>query len=275
MKKQIIQTKGIQRELAQVHDRGALLEKYEEFQDLYGNVVKSTSDSYKYYIEQFLDWIDFDNSPERLSQLDFQAIQEFTVAFAKTHNYRKGMHCSLRSFLRFCYIESHLGMDLSESVPSVQERKLASVPFIIDEDSLTKLFESIDRNDITGKRDTSILKMMLTYGVREIQVRQLKLEDLFWHQGRVLFRSVKGGLAVEQPLVPEVSNALQDYLLNARPESSDYREVFLTVVPPFRPLAEGSMSDMVTRRLIRAKIQRPPMPARVLTCFAIHLHQDF
>ena len=148
-------------------------------------------------------------------------------------------------------------MDLSASIPSVRKRKLASVPFIIDEESLEKLFESIDRSDPVGKRDYAMIKMMATFGVRGVQTRQLKLENLFWSQGRILFQPVKGGLAVEQPLIGEVSKPLIDYLLNARPGSGDYREVFLTVLPPFRPLSQKALSIMVARRLQRAKIQIP------------------
>ena len=148
-------------------------------------------------------------------------------------------------------------MDLSVSVPPVRKRKLASVPFIIDEESLKKLFESIDRSTLAGKRDYAILKMMATYGVRGIQIRRLQLEDLFWRQGRIVFQPTKGGLTVEEPLVPEVSEPLVDYLQNARPESED-REVFLTNLPPFRRLAHSeALSLMVARRLMRAKIQVP------------------
>ena len=148
-------------------------------------------------------------------------------------------------------------MDLSASIPSVPKRKLARVPFILDDESLDKLFESIDRTRLVGKREYAILKMMATYGVRGIQVRRLKLEDLFWRQDKILFKAAKGGMAVEQPLVPEVSKPLLDYLLNARPKSRRYRKVFLTTLPPFKPLAQVTMTTMVARRLKRAKIHVP------------------
>ena len=246
---------GNQQEPTPLHDRSALMEKYVAFKTQYGNLADSTLVEYKLHINQFFDWVDLDNSPERLNQLDFQAIQEFVIEYAKTHNSRGSMHYSLRSFLNFFHIEGYSAIDLSGSVPSVRKRKLTSVPFIIDENNLDQLFKSIDRNDMAGKRDISILEMLSTYGVRGIQVRQLKLDDLFWHQGRILFRPAKGGFAIEQPLIPEVADVLQDYLLNARPKSTEHREVFLTVVRPFKPLTKACLSVMVARRLIGAEIQ--------------------
>ncbi len=258
MKKRKTSQEGNQGEPIQVHDREALIEEYVAFRKLYGSLADSTLKQYKFHLNQFFDWLDFDNSPERLGRLDFQALQQFVVAYAKTHSSQEGMHCALRSLLTFCCIEGYLPMDLSASIPSVRKRRLARVPFIIDEESLERLFESIDRSKPAGKRDYAILMMMATYGVRGVQVRRLKLEDLFWRQARILFQPVKGGLAVEQPLVAEVSDPLLDYLLNARPESGNYREVFLTNLPPIRPLAHSeALSNMVARRLQRAQIQVP------------------
>lgn len=248
------------REPIQVHDRGALMREYVEFKKLYGSLEDATLDKYKIHLGRFFDWLDLENSPEGLGKLDFQALQKFVLAYGETHECgsRQNMHCSLRSFLAFCHIAGHLPMDLSASIPSVPKRKLARVPFILDDESLDKLFESIDRTRLVGKREYAILKMMATYGVRGIQVRRLKLEDLFWRQDKILFKAAKGGMAVEQPLVPEVSNPLLDYLLNARPKDSNCREVFLTILPPYRWLAHRNiLTDMVARRLRKAKIEMP------------------
>jgi integrase/recombinase XerD len=246
-----------QGESIQTHDRGALIEEYVGFKKQNTSLVDSTLEEHKRYLNQFFDWLDLDNSFEQLSQLNFYTLQKFVVEYGKTSHSQEKMHTSLRSFLIFCHIEDHLPMDLSASIQPIRKSKRVSVPFIIDNDSLDKLLESIDRSDTVGKRDAAILEILLTYGVRGAQIRRLKLEDLFWYQSRIFFRPCKGGLAVEEPLVPEVSNALQDYLLNVRPKSTDYREVFLTIPLPFRPLTNCALSCMVDRRLQKAKIQIP------------------
>ncbi len=149
-------------------------------------------------------------------------------------------------------------MDHRASIPAVIKRELANVPFILDDQSLAKLFSSIDRTSVAGKRDYAMLKLMEIYGIRGIQLRLLKLEDIFWRQNRILFPPAKGGMAVEQPLLAQAGDPLLDYLQGGRPQSTGHPEVFLTIMSPFRPLADaGPLTGMVARRLQRAGIQLP------------------
>ena len=74
MRKRKTHQERTQQKPTAVHDRRALMEKYVAFKTQYGNLADSTMVEYKLHINQFFDWVDLDNSPERLNQLDFQAI---------------------------------------------------------------------------------------------------------------------------------------------------------------------------------------------------------
>jgi integrase/recombinase XerD len=83
------------------------------------------------------------------------------------------------------------------------------------------------------------------------------LQDISWQASKILIQPAKKGKAVEQPLLPVVGNALVAYLKNGRPQTTSHQEVFLTTLSPWKPLAQTTMTEMVTRRLKRAGVQVP------------------
>jgi integrase len=168
------------------------------------------------------------------------------------------MQYSLRCFLRFCYIQEYVSSDLSSAVPVFRSPRLSSVPKAIDDDTVRQLLNSIDTKTAIGLRDLAILRLLITYGVRSIQVRKLRLEDIRWADNRIHFRAVKKGKEINQHLTPEVGNSLLSYIREARPNSVPHVEVFLISRPPFHPIkAASSIRSMIAERLRRIGAQLP------------------
>ena len=80
-----------------------------------------------------------------------------------------------------------------------------------------RLLRSIDRSQAIGKRDYAMLQMLSTYGVRGVQVRKLRLDDIQWAENRIVFMPAKGGKRIIQHLSATVGNSLLDYLREGRP----------------------------------------------------------
>jgi integrase len=107
----------------------------------------------------------------------------------------------------------------------------------------------IDRSTAEGKRDSAIICLLAVYGVRGVQIRCLRLDDIDWRNERIHFPAAKGGRPIEQHLLAEAGNLLAEYVRHARPES-ECSEVFLTLHEPFCPLPCASyLSGMVKRRI--------------------------
>ena len=188
------------------------------------------------------------------------SVQRFMFEYAE--GYGPGsvrwMQSSLRAFLRFCYHRGYVGSDLSVAVPIFRAWRLSKVPRAIDEETIRQLLESIDPSSPIGLRDLAIVRLLATYGVRGIQVLQLRLEDIDWAGNRIQFRAVKGGRTIIQHLTPEVGNGLLEYIRNGRPNDSPYAEVFLTVVTPYRPFKSSrSLSAIIANHLKRIDAQLP------------------
>lgn len=180
-----------------------------------------------------------------------EAISGFLMEYAKSNSSGsiRWMQVSLRSFLRFSHRSSLVGRDLAVLVPVQSIRRLGTVPRSLPDECIARLRCDIDRSTAEGMRDSAIICLLATYGVRGIQIRRLRLDDIDWRCDRIHFPAAKGGRPIEQHLVAEAGNLLSEYVRRDRPESG-HPEVFLTLHEPFSPLPCASyLSSLVKRRI--------------------------
>lgn len=79
-------------------------------------------------------------------------------------------------------------------------------------DELEKLLTTSDCSTLQGRRDYAVLMVLITYGVRAGQLVSLRLEDVHWREGTIVFPAVKDGRSIKDPLTPAVGRALATYL---------------------------------------------------------------
>ncbi len=160
---------------------------------------------------------------------------------------RRTTQSALRSFFKFCFFSGHTQHDLSLAIPVLHSYRLSSLPRIIETPDIKQLFQNIDRDSSTGKRDYAMILLLYYYGVRGVQIRRLKLSDIEWKKSRIHFAACKGGRLVIMPLINEVGDALVDYLQTARP-LSEQPYVFLTSRAPYHPLTYSSTLSAILAR---------------------------
>jgi integrase len=105
---------------------------------------------------------------------------------------------------------------------------------------------------------------MARLGMRAGEVRQLNLNDIDWIEGEIHVRAGKSRRERTLPLFEEVGKALSVYLSEERPESAE-RSIFLTLLPPYRPLAYSAAISKITRHIFQqAGVQGPGLGAHRL-----------
>ena len=236
-----------------------LMEGYSAFGKKVRSLADDTLKKYKFYLGHFFIWLVLKSEIAELAELDFKALDTFVLRYAETHKpgSRREMHSALKSFLHFSHINGHVSTDLRNGIPTVRKWALSKVPFILSDKDVERVFGSIDRETAVGQRDYALMLILRDYGTRANQVRKMRLQDISWGANQILIPPAKKGKAIEQPLTLEVGNALVDYLQNGRVQTTNHQEIFLTTQPPWKPLAQPTVSMMVTRRLRRAKIRIP------------------
>jgi integrase/recombinase XerD len=234
------------------------LEKYAVYGLRVRDLAEDTVGRQRLYVGRFL--ANEELVSVGLASLTPLSIQRFMFKYSEGHGPGsvRWMQLSLRAFLRFCYHRGYVGSDLSIAVPVFRAWRLSKIPRAIDEETIRQLLESIDPSSPIGLRDLAIVRLLATYGVRGIQVLQLRLEDIDWAGSRIQFRAVKGGRTIIQHLTPEVGNGLLEYIRDGRPNDSPYAEVFLTVLTPYRPFKSSrSLSAIIANHLKRIDAQLP------------------
>jgi integrase/recombinase XerD len=159
---------------------------------------------------------------------------------------------ALRSFLRFCFVEGLLAVDLAPAALSVTGRRRSSLPRGISQQDAAALLGSCDRRTALGRRDYAMILLLLRLGLRRGEVASLRLEDIDWRAGELLVHG-KGAREDRLPLPADVGEAIAGYLQRGRPKR-DHREVFLRARAPFEPIASGTVSSSVRRACRRAGV---------------------
>lgn len=174
--------------------------------------------------------------------------ESMAVSVSTTQNYV----ASLRAFLRFCFLDGLIKIDLSEAALPITGRRRSSLPRGIAKHEANALLASCDRRTGIGRRDYALIITLLRLGLRRGEVAGLRLEDIDWRAGELVVVG-KGGRRDRLPLPTDVGAAIAAYLKRGRPHS-ERREVFLRARAPFGPMAAGTVASTVRRACRRAGV---------------------
>lgn len=154
---------------------------------------------------------------------------------------------NLRGFLGFLYRRGVLAIDLCPAVIGPRIYKHEQCPRFLTRSEVNAVLAVIDRQTTQGKRDYAMIVLLAVYGLRGIEVVQLRLQDVDWRQQTLHIAQRKAGNCTTYPLSASVADALIVYLQESRP-ASKHREMFLTVCAPHRPLASGDCLANLVRK---------------------------
>lgn len=237
-----------------------LCEQYRRHAMTVRSVCKDTAHEELLYLNRFfLDFGPSETPAALFSSLSPSRLSAFLIKYADTHEIgsRRWMQHSLRSFLHFAHECSYLDRDLTALVPSVRRPRMGRVPQCLPDECIAALQAGIERDTARGLRDSAIVSLLGTYGVRGVQIRRLRLDHLDWPGSRIHFPAAKGGRCINQHLTPDAGNRLADYIARGRPDCC-HPEVFLTLAEPFRPLPCASHLSAILRRCMERLGVRPP-----------------
>jgi site-specific recombinase XerD len=115
---------------------------------------------------------------------------------------------------------------------------------------------AVDRRTACGKRDYTIVLLVVVYGLRGREVVALTLDDINWKRECLAIPERKVGHSTAIPLSTAVGGALLDYLQHGRPQTTD-RRVFFRSMAPVRPVGAAAVSACATRYLLKAEGEVP------------------
>jgi integrase len=126
--------------------------------------------------------------------------------------------------------------DIANAVMRVSAEKGAE-PYYLNVEGEKKLYELLDSISL---RDRCIILLALELGLRESDIVLLKFDEINWDADQINLIQKKTRKEISVPLLPDVGNALMDYILHERPKRDDnYPFVFLRKQAPYNHLTSA------------------------------------
>ena len=219
------------------------------------SLAESTRRSYGFDLRDFASWLG--ERGTRLEQVDVRVLADYVSELGRS---RRGLApatiarriSTVRSFLRFTFGPSRVP---DTPFAPRRPRRLPDAPKRAE---VEELIEGITGDGPLGLRNTALVELVYSAGLRSAEAVGLDLGDVDFDQERVHVRG-KGGKERVVPLGERAAHAVGLYLRDARPQLASGADdaLFLSV--------RGRRLDTSTlRRLL-------PHPHRLRHSFATHL----
>ncbi len=199
--------------------------------------------------DQYLQTHKIDLGSLKIEQVDaFMA--EFLAPFAAAscRIYR----CRLRGFLKYLYHERNIiKRDLASFVVGRREYAQAKPPNFLRRQEIQKLFAGLTIASASDIRTYALVQLAYTMGLRPKEISQISLDDISFSTQQLKVTERKGTNPVELPMPEHTVKAIAAYVIGARPQS-EHRRVFLTMLPPFRPISANGVGGHITKAMRKA-----------------------
>ena len=198
------------------------------------------------------------------AQYGASAVRAFVIRRARGigSDRARSVTTAMRMFITFLASTGRCQATLVGAVPAFTSWRLAKLPRYMTPTEVEKLIGSFDTTTPLGARNHAIILLMARLGLRTAEVASLRVADLDWSRGRLSILG-KGGIRGSLPLPQEVGDAILRYFASRLPsELGEY--VFIRSVPPRRPLATRSISNMFSIAAQSAGIKQRFFGAHVL-----------
>lgn len=215
-----------------------------------------TINDYKNSLKLFNDYLK-DNDIKSLTPDTIYEFFKLTGSNEKTNSnnlmYKYKVH--LRRFFNYLLTKDKIDKEIVECIPDIKYIKNKKLPSIFTSDEIKRIVSSIDRNSALGKRAYAMIMLSVKYGLRSGDVVNLRFEDIDWENKIIRINQNKTKRDVELPFLPEVGNAILDYLKNAR-RQSNLPFIFLNIKGPIHPITSSAFYGILNKYINKSGIEK-------------------
>ncbi len=244
-----------ERRFCMASDINAILNSFKE-ELLRQEKSKNTVRAYIRDVEEFIQWFSEtvgEFSPEQITVVDVQEYKSYLYNVKRNKPVSVNRKLSaLEKFCEFLVSTGHLKDNPAAKVKKIKVQKIAQFMSLTNSDLYKfKRMVYLDGN----KRNIAIFELMINTGLREAEVCNLKLDDVFISErkGYVVVRAGKGDKYRKVPLNANARRAIQAYL-EVRPNRGNY----LFVSNKSERLSESQLYRIIRKYAEMAGIKAHP-----------------
>lgn len=157
----------------------------------------------------------------------------------------------IKDLLLYLAVSGITTRDFSTIVP--RSNRGIKIPSTYSNEEISRLENTVDRTVYPGKRNYAMILLASRLGIRAGDIAGLHLSDLDFENERIRFVQRKTGNPSDLPMIPEIKNALQEYLSTERP-ISELNLVFLSSFAPYGEISYSVVSFTVKKYMKLARV---------------------
>jgi integrase len=214
----------------------------------------STLKTYEFQLSRFLKYLKAASVNDDVTSINTSCIYHYIKRLPVEHKSNTYIAISvIKRFLKWLYENHYIQSNLSIMIPSGKYTQQSALPSVYSKDEIENILKKVDRGYATGKRDYLVLLLGARLGLRSSDICNLKFENIKWEDNVIELEQVKTSSPLNLPLLPEVGNAIIDYLRYGRPKSN-LSYVVLNAKAPYVKLKNGSIYSITNNAIKAAKI---------------------
>ncbi len=203
--------------------------------------------SYNRYLFQFNNYC-IEKKLVKINQVDLDLIISYIRDISRRKGYPVGMVLSvIRTFIKYLGEQKIIPDNFHDKIPKHKRIDQPKLPSTYTKKEINKLLKSIERFSAIGKRNYAVILMAARLGLRASDIACLKFENLIWDTSAIKLNQVKTGRELILPLLPDIGNAIIDYIKYGRPESEE-PYIFLTQKPPYSRFESSNVVTHIVQR---------------------------
>lgn len=144
---------------------------------------------------------------------------------------------------------------------------------ILTQAQIAKVLAVPDTKTVMGLRDKAILEILYTTGIRNFELRNLKLKDFNISKHEIFIDRGKGNKSRYVPTGEISAGFMEEYIKKSRPVLSKFNtsQEYLFLSPKSRKLGEQDLTRIVKRYCVKAGIKENITPHCIRHTCATHL----
>ncbi len=243
-------------------------ERYRRYIALEKRLSENTVDAYMRDLEEFAHFIirAFDVAPEGVEQRMIERFMEWLYSKQRSSASQARRLSGVKSFYNFLLFEDKVEQLPTEFVSSPKPQRL--LPDTLSISEIDAMLATFDITTSKGCRDSAIVEVLYSCGLRVSELTSLRIDNLFFGEG-VIRITGKGDKQRIVPISSAARDKIQLYMEFRRPKSASEAVVFLN--NRGEPLTRVMVFNIIKRAAREAGVDKPISPHTLRHSYATHM----
>ncbi|MFR9580600.1 MAG: tyrosine recombinase, partial [Rikenellaceae bacterium] len=245
-----------------------IFRKYHLYIKIERRLSQNTVESYMRDLKLFASYIvaEYDVAPRHTTREMVEGFISYIYARGQCSSSQARMLSSIKNLFGYMLLHEMIDSSPAEFISSPRQGR--HLPDMLSVEEVDSILEAIDTTTPRGVRDSAIIEVLYSCGVRVSELTALRLSDIFMSEGfiRVVGKGDKQRLV---PLSGAARQKIENYLPIRQESSTSEQSLFLN--NRGRALSRVMIFTIVKEYALRAGITKSVSPHTFRHSFATHL----